>query len=82
MDELAKVHPNCEPVNLLFLVFTYHSLLSESADLPDSPGGPLLEADTVDLYPQCISLVCFFSLPPDACIAKDECLSQCNRQLA
>jgi hypothetical protein len=30
---------------------TYHSLLSESTDLLDSPGGPLLEANAVDLYP-------------------------------
>lgn len=34
-----------------FFHSTYHSLLSESADLLDSPGGPLLEADAMNLYP-------------------------------
>jgi hypothetical protein len=46
-------------------VFTYHSLLGKPADLLDRPGGPLLEADTVDLLTPCISLMLFFSLPPD-----------------
>jgi hypothetical protein len=37
-------------------MFTYHSLLSEAADLLDRPGSPLLEADTVDLYPNVLAL--------------------------
>jgi hypothetical protein len=31
-------------------VSTYHSLLSESTDLLDGAGSPLLEGNTVDLY--------------------------------
>ncbi len=44
---------------------TYHSLCSECANLLDSPGGPLLEADAMDLIIQRISLMFTFSLPPD-----------------
>jgi hypothetical protein len=66
-------------VGLQDWVTAYHSLLSESADLLDSPGGPLLEAYAMDLYPQCISLMFAFSLPPDACINENERPSQCDR---
>lgn len=43
---------------------TYHGLRGEVADLLDRTGRPLLEADTVNLVPS-ISLMSFFSLPPD-----------------
>ena len=60
-------------------VFTYHSLLSKSTDLLDSPGGPLLEAYAMDLYPQSISLMFAFSLPPDACMREHSRSVQCHQ---
>jgi len=76
---VVVLSPDIESRGMVFVmprldstVSTYHSLLSETADLLDSLGGPLLEACAMDLCTPSISLMFTFSLPPDACRAKDE----------
>lgn len=56
---------------------TYHSLLSEEADLLDGTRSSLLEADAVNLYTNTLLDICScLSLPSDA-QAKASCEDKC-----